>query len=181
MLTPLCVHSSGLYILKMWGSKSLAVRLESLRLPIAGLSGSCQRGPDYDTVAADLNSGPQTWVAYALPTAPSFQPVCGYDLSSLWTGIISLVPVLAFLKESWFGLKGAGWFFPIPQLISRSQHQPLRYTSEIPDLSEGRIIVLVQWTKKIAFQTQLFRGDDVTGDSPSLGSGNALVLSWKIQ
>lgn len=60
MLTPLCVHSSGLYILKMWGSKSLAVRLESLRLPIAGLSGPCQRGPDDDTVAADLNSGPQT-------------------------------------------------------------------------------------------------------------------------
>lgn len=60
MLTPLCVYSSGLYILKMWGSKSLAVRLESLHLPIAGLSGLCHRGPDYDTVAGDLNSGPQT-------------------------------------------------------------------------------------------------------------------------
>lgn len=57
------------------------MKLESLCLPIAGASGPGHLGPYYDTVAADLNSGP--CVARALPPGPSFQPLCGYDLQPL--------------------------------------------------------------------------------------------------
>lgn len=164
MLTPLCVNSSGLCILKVWGS-----------LWQWGWSTL----PPYRWGFRPRPPWPRLWHRYCRLKLGSTD-LCGTRFAfwiifpaAMW--VPSLQSVLAFLKKSWFGLKWAGWFSPGPQLISRSQHQPLRYISEIHDLSVGRFIVLVQWMKKATFQTQLFRVLTAQvkmylADSPSLGS-----------